>query len=62
MEIDFNKKGTFELFSLEKMWSVPYALYSQRSAVADSIKGGLGNFKEKDGDTLNEIQTLKVKG
>ena len=62
VEIDFNKKGTFELFSLEKMWSVPYALYSQRSAVADSIKGGLGNFKEKDGDTLNEIQTLKVKG
>ena len=62
VEIDFSKKGTFELFSLEKMWSVPYALYSQRSAIADSVKGGLGILKEKDGDTLNEIQTLKVKG
>lgn len=62
VEIDFNKRGTFELFSLEKMWSVPYALYSHRSSIADSIKGGLGTFKEKDGDTLNEIQTLKVKG
>jgi hypothetical protein len=62
VEIDFNKKGTFELFSLEKMWSVPYALYSQRSAIADSVKGGLGILKEKDGDTLNEIQTLKVNG
>jgi hypothetical protein len=62
VEIDFNMKGTFELFSLEEMWSVPYALYSQRTAVADSIRGGIGSFKEKDGDTLNEIQTLKLKG
>jgi len=51
VEIDFNKKGTFELFSLEKMWSVPYALYSQRSSISDA-----------DSSSTNELQNLKISG
>ena len=32
VDIDFNKEGFFEPFSLEKMWSVPYAFYSEQSS------------------------------
>lgn len=49
VEIDFNKKGKFELFSLEKMWSVPYAIYSERSAISDA-----------DSSSTNELQTLSI--
>ena len=31
----------WELFSLERLWSVPYALYTERSKFADSLRGGI---------------------
>jgi hypothetical protein len=76
VDIDFNKEGFFEPFSLEKMWSVPYAFYSEQSSDSLILKVNgtdrqlkLGEkspifFSVADNDSVatNEIQILTLNG
>jgi len=42
MKVEVNFGSGFENMGTTQLWSVPYALYSQRSAIADSVAGGGG--------------------
>lgn len=57
LQVEVKLQGkAWELFSVERLWSVPYALYTQNARYADSLKGGITDRDSQllsiDGDSL----------